>query len=86
MSNARNERCGTALMSSHVVGPASAQLTDVQRAPASGMSWKPPLVFEYRPVRYEVRLGEHSEFVTNASVKRIPSLAMRSMFGVLRTG
>src|SRR5277367_3698032 len=38
------------------------------------------------PVRIDARLGEHSEVVQNMLAKRTPSLAMRSMFGVLSVG
>ncbi len=45
-----------------------------------------PWEWAYRPVRKQARLGEQSDVVTKALVKRAPSLAIRSMFGVFRKG
>src|SRR5688572_21921104 len=43
-----------------------------------------PWACEYVPDRSVARLGPHSELVTNALRKTIPSRPIRSMFGVLR--
>src|SRR5262245_57773092 len=45
-----------------------------------------PLACGYRPVRKLARLGEQSGVVANAFVKRAPSRASRSMFGVSTNG
>src|SRR5579885_1233879 len=44
-----------------------------------------PWAWEYRPVITVARLGAHSELVTKALRKRIPSRARRSRLGVFRT-
>ncbi len=49
------------------------------------MTW-PPLRMDVRPVAITSGDGEHREVAPNTCLKRIPSLARRSMWGVFTSG